>query len=149
MQWLRDFLDRRLHQRGLFRYHDGRRWRHGDPFLIWRRLHNHPKCNLETMAPELDEGKEPGATIVLDAICQVFDVQRWDDHGKSGLIDWELIGLLAQLDAFLDDLKKNTSPGPISSEPTESESSISPAPPDEVTSSSSDSGSVPIESSAD
>lgn len=149
MQWLRNFLDRRLHRRGLFRYHDGRHWRYGDPFLMWRRLHNHSKCNLETMAPELDDGNEPEASIVLDAICEVFGVQRWDEESKTGLIDWELIGLLAQLNGFLNDLKKNTSPGQILSEPMDSESSISPAPPAEATNSSSDSGNVPIESIAD
>lgn len=148
MQWLRNLLDRRQRRRGLFRYHDGRRWRYGDPFLIWRRLQNHEKCNLETMAPELDEGKEPESTIVLEAIAEVFGVQRWNDETCTGLIDWELVALLSQLDEFLEGLKKNINPGPISSPPMESESSISPVPPGDPMNSSSDSGSVPIEKSA-
>ena len=99
------------------------------------------------MAPELDEGKEPESTIVLETIAEVFGVDRWNDKTRTGLIDWELVALLSQLDEFLEGLKKNINHGPTSLPPMESESSSSPGRPDDPTSYSSGSGSVPIEPS--
>lgn len=137
---------RRLAQRGLFRYHDGQRIRWGDPFALWRGLVNHPEMNLETMAPLVDEGQEPETSIVLNATAEVFGVQRWDSQAGAGLTDWEILGLLTALQEYLAALKKNTSPGRTSAEPTgPPPCSDFPGPPSQATSASSDSGSTPSE----
>jgi hypothetical protein len=146
-QWLKTRRERRrLQDRGLFRYHDGTRVRYADPFVLWRALNNHPKMNLKTQADFVDVGQEPETTIVVTAFCDVFDVQRWDDGKRTGLMDWEVLDLINQLEGFLAPLKKNISPGQTSSPLTESESSMgSEGPPNEATNSSSGSGSTPNE----
>lgn len=110
---------RRQRQRELFEYWDGEKLRRGDPFRLWRALNNHSKMNLEN-APLVDKGEEPETTIFVKAIAEVFNVKRWD--GESGLTDWEMLRLLFDFSDFNIALKKNTSPMPISSPPTDSES---------------------------
>jgi hypothetical protein len=143
-QWLKTRLERRrLQDRGLFRYHDGTRTRYADPFVVWRALNNHPEMNLEKQADFVDIGQEPETTTVVKAFCDVFDVKRWDDTKRTGLMDWEILDLINQLEGFLAPLKKNISLGQTSSPPTESASLTgSEVPLSEVTSSSSASGSI-------
>lgn len=125
--WIRAWFTERnaTSRRSLFRYWDGGKWRAGDPFAIWRALANHPKLDLDTMAPMADAGKEPETTILIEAFCEVFDVQRWDEKAQTGLTDWEIMNLLVELQTYFSNLKKNTSPGPTSPAPTDSESSMS------------------------
>ncbi|WP_321376933.1 hypothetical protein [Trichococcus shcherbakoviae] len=106
--------------RFLFEYYDGKQVRRGDPFRLQRELQNHPKMNLIDMAPFVDQGREPETSICLEATAEIFGVKRWD--GESGLTDWEILGLLGELSGYLNALKKNTSPGPILSQPTASAS---------------------------
>lgn len=110
---------RQTRQRELFEYWDGSTIRRGDPFRLWRALKNHQKMNMDD-APLIDAGQEPETTIFVEAIAEVFGVQRWD--GKKGLIDWEILNLLFDLSDYNIALKKNISPMPISSPPTGSES---------------------------
>jgi len=137
MLWrLVNFLtaSRRLRQRGLFRFWDGARWRYADPFKAWREICNHEKLNLEDMAEAIDKGDEPETSIALEVVCQVFGVERWSQQTHRGLTDSELLNLLGDFQEFLEALKKNGNPGPISSPPTASESSTGPAVPDAATS---------------
>jgi len=132
-------------QRGLFRYHDGERWRYTDPFAAWRLILNHPTFNIETMAHEIDAGAEPETTICIKAMCDVFDLKRWDNSTNTGLTDWQVLAILDQFDGYLTSVKKNSSRGRILSEPTESESSTSPVPQEPTTKPSSDSTSAETE----
>lgn len=102
----------RLRRRGLFLYFDGTRRRWGDPFAIYRALTN-SEVDLEALAPEVDEQKEPATSQVLKVLCEAFDVQRWDDKTHTGLTDNEILALIEQLDAFAEGAKKKRSPGPI------------------------------------
>lgn len=111
-------LRRATKQRLLFQYHDGKQTRYGDPFGLWRALHAHPTLNLERDADALDRGEEPAATQAITALCQIFGVQRWNEQTGRGLTDWEVCDLIVQLQQYLDALKKNTSAGPTSPEPT-------------------------------
>jgi hypothetical protein len=152
MLWrLVNFLtaSRRLRQRGLFRFWDGRRWRYADPFKCWREINNHEKLNMESMADDIDAGNEPETSIALNAVCEVFGVERWSDKTRRGLTDSELLNLLADFQEFLELLKKSGSPGPTSSEVSATfQSSTSPELPDEATKPLSDSGSAPSESNS-
>lgn len=123
-----------LQRRGLLPFFDGIRQRWADPFLVWRALYNHPVVNLEKHGAAADEGSEPETTEYIKAIVEVFGVQRWDDVTRTGLTDWEILHLIPQLSSHLVALKKNTSPGPTSSPPTEPVSSSGQAPQSEVTS---------------
>lgn len=144
-KWL---ADRRLkNRRSLFRYWNGERDVYGDPFYIWRQILNHPKFNAETMAFLVDEGSEPETTICVEAMCEIFGVQRWDSDTQSGLTDMEIIMLLDSFDAYLSGVKKNSSTGATSSPPTDSESSTSTEAPKEATSSSSGANSTSSEQS--
>jgi hypothetical protein len=120
-RWLISLLSRRrrLKSRNLLRYWDGRRWRYGDPFRIWRQLQGHPKCNIETMAPLAEVGQEPETTIVVEAIAEVFGVPRWNDATGEGLTDLECLDLLSGLVEWFDGLKKNYSRGLTSLPPTD------------------------------
>lgn len=139
LRWIRHLLERRrLAQRGLFRYHDGQRTRYGDPFAIFRALHNDPVVNMERAPDSVDAGEEPETSQFMELLAKSFDVSRWD--GRSGLSDWELMALFGAFTDYLDELKKNISPGLTSSKPTASESSASPVLPHEATDSCADCG---------
>lgn len=127
-----------LKGRLLFRFHDGVQDRAVDPFVTFRRLQS--LVDVETIEPLASAGQEPEATDFAVAISKAFGVERWDEQTQSGLTDWELQGLLVAFTEYLDELKKNSSPGPTSSSPTGSESSTSQEPPPKTTSCSSGSG---------
>lgn len=140
MRWIFDFVSaiarrRRQRKRELLRYFDGRRWRYGDPFALYRAIAAHPTLNLEAQAPLIDLGQEPETSIAVEAIAEVFGLQRWNAESGAGLTDWEILDCLEQLNRFLLGVKKNTNGQPISSPPTESASSTGPEAPGEATNS--------------
>jgi len=143
-RWLRK--RRRRRSLALMRFWDGERFRYADPFLVWRRIYSDPDVDLQAIAPLADAGHEPEATQAIDLIARAFEVQRFDEATQTGLTDWEICGLLNDMDAYMEAVKKKYNFGPISPEPTASESSISPEPPTETPKPSSGSGSVAEES---
>jgi hypothetical protein len=110
-------------QRGFFHYFDGTGDRWGDPFFIWRAIASHPKVNFSDITGAMDAGQEPETTDALNALCEVFGVQRWNPETQAGLSDWEIMNLLGDFSDYLDALKKNINSGPTLSPPTEPESS--------------------------
>jgi hypothetical protein len=114
--WLKN--RRRNRHRLLFRFWDGEQERSADPYRLWRDLNNHPKINLEEIAPAIDEGREPETTTLIEAMAEVFGLKRFDSTTKAGLTDWEVLNLLVELDEYLLALKKNINIGPISPAPT-------------------------------
>jgi len=111
MIWpLSKLVERGYRRRGLFPYSDGQRQRWADPFTVYRKLAA-GDVTLETLAPALDEQKEPEMTQALDLICNAFAVQRWDDRTSTGLTDWEILSLVDQLDQYVNGVKKNSSVG--------------------------------------
>jgi hypothetical protein len=147
MRWLWNritayFFRRR---RQTFRFFDGQRWRRGDPFRIWRALENHDRLDMESMHQDVDAGVEPACTIAMEAICEVFEVERYNSETGRGMLDWELSNMLAMFIYYISDLKKKQSPGSMPSSPTGSECSTSPEPPEKTGNSSADSYSTPRE----
>ena len=125
--WIRR---RRMNRRELLRYWDGSAFRYGDPFLLWRRLKHHETLTIDAeLWQAADRGDEPECTQLVKAVAETFGVDRFD--GERGLSDWEILDLYAMLLDYLDTLKKKHNPQPISSPPTDSESSTSPEPPSE------------------
>lgn len=148
--WLRSWRERRrLQGRGLFVYHDGARTRYGDPFRLYRALDHHPKMDLDKHAPLCDAGQEPETTLVVDSVCEIFGLARWNDATRAGLTDWEVLGVLNRFAVFIDSLKKSTSPTLTLLEPTGLPPSTSQDSPVPLTSEASDSGSMPSASSCE
>jgi len=111
MQWFRKWSERRrLKQRALFAYHDGARVRRADPAEIWRKLLNHPDWDLAETMQEAHANHEPGVSVAVRVLSEIFDVQPWDDAAGAGLTTWELLDLVRQFEEYLSALKKNTSP---------------------------------------
>jgi hypothetical protein len=135
--WIKGLFFARSKRRVIFRYWNGERTVLGDPFAIWRGLLHHPQMNLETMAGMLDAGIEPESTTVLNGLAEVFGLKRFDPRTGIGLTDWEIKDVLVAYEAYLGLLKKSTSPGPTSSQPTDSTSSIGQEAPAEAASASS------------
>jgi hypothetical protein len=154
LAWLKRLFTRgRFRNRLLFRYHDGTRWRYGDPYKLWREMWNPTgaghKCLLKEHAPAFDSGQEPETTLLIEAICKVFGLKRFDPESGEGVTDWEAKNILNVLSDYIDEVKKNTRASPTSPEPTASKPPFdSPAPQAEPTKPSSDSGSTPIGSNS-
>lgn len=111
IQWLRRaWQQRRTRGRALFSYHDGARLRRADPAELWRKLLNHTRMNFADMLPLAHQGQEPEATIVLEALAEIFRVERWDDQSGRGLTNWELLDLVREFDEYLTELKKTLNP---------------------------------------
>jgi hypothetical protein len=128
------FRDRRLKKRrSLFRYWNGEKHVYADPFKVWRAILNHPKFNVETMAYLVDEGAEPETTVCVEAMCEIFNVSRWNSENTTGLTDMEIIAMLDSFDLYLGSVKKNSSLGVTSSVHTELESSSSKEAPPQTT----------------
>lgn len=109
---------RRDKARLLLVYWDGRQKRRADPFRLWRQLATIDGQPITAMAAFVDQGKEPETTQFITAIAAAFGVDRWDEARQSGLTDWEVLNLLADLDEYLSIIKKKHSPGPTSPPPT-------------------------------
>jgi hypothetical protein len=101
---------RRNRKRGLFPYWDGQRTRWGDPFKI-ERLLCQGELDLQTVAPFVDQQKEPETTQFLELVCKAFDVTRWDDKTATGLTDEEVISLPLQFANYTDTAKKKSGNG--------------------------------------
>lgn len=141
-------LFRRRGNRLLFRYHDGRRWRRADPFRCYRALKFHERFNLDTHPSLVDEGVEPETSIAIEAIAEVFHLQRWTADNEVGLTDWEVLSVFSDFFYYLESLKKSTGSGLTFTQPTAESSSSSPPPPDLTTNVSSPSTSTPNVASA-
>lgn len=139
---------RRLAKRGIYRFWDGEQWRYADPLRIWQGIFRHPTVNFVRDLEAVDEGIEPTTTEVLNGICEIFAVQRFDDATRRGLTSWELVDMLNEYFAWLESQKKSTSSGPTSTEPSEPEYSSSMAAPPGDTKPSADSGPVVSESTS-
>ena len=123
MRWLHNFITRwknrkRLKSRGLIRYWDGRAWRYGDPWRIYRALSNHPTVNLADAAVSAENGEEPVTTQLVEAVSEAFAVTRCDATG-NGLTDDEVLCLLWSLVDWIEYVKKNSSRGQTSVAPTD------------------------------
>ena len=65
--------------------HDGEKTRYGDPYAMWRALTQDPEINLERIAPEVDEGREPETSQFLGLIRKVFAVKTFERRSGTGL----------------------------------------------------------------
>lgn len=103
--------------RAIFRYWDGKRWRSADPLVAARRLITHETFDWETH-PALAEAADDfeALQITVDAVREVFDVPAFE---SGGLTQAECVELLGDFTEYLHGVKKNTSPSPISSPPTD------------------------------
>ena len=121
-RWIRNRARRR---QNIWRFFDGRRWKWVDPYRIWRGIINHPHFNLADL-PLIEQGEEPQTTIGIEAVCELFGIQRWSPERGDGLTDEEILAVLVDFLEYLEDLKKKRSPLQTWRPPTEPQSSAPP-----------------------
>lgn len=130
----------------LFRYWDGATVREADPFATLRKLLAwQTRIGDQTLADAM-AAREPAASTVLGDLYGMFGVNPWSADNPTGLTGWEILRVYREFEDLLAALKKNGSPGPISSEPTGSPSSTSPESPAGPANAPSDCGSTPAAS---
>ena len=138
--------DTDVSEREIFKYHDGVRDRYGDPFVIARKLKTNQHGDLAALEAMAGEMQEPETTQFVQVLREAFGIPPWNDLDGEGLTDWNVMDVFQRFGDYIEGLKKNTSPGPISSPPTDSESSVSLEPQNDVTSAPSGCGCVQQES---
>jgi hypothetical protein len=107
-------IERWQRQRLLFRYWDGKAVRAIDPFRVYREVRADKSVDLETIGPLVARWEEPATSQLIDVICRVFGVARFDDKTDEGLTDPEMLNLFADLNDYLDYVKKKCNLGPTS-----------------------------------
>lgn len=126
--WCRDFINgfrsAADESRGIFRFHDGQRWRRVDPIRVSICLDAidgfHPIDTPQLL--QVEEGAEllKTAEKVAEAVRVAFKVPQFDDGGLTTL---ECVNLLADFFDFTEGVKKNSNPTPTLLRPTASASS--------------------------
>lgn len=129
----------------IFVYWDGERERRADPLVLWRKIWNHPECNLQPdykMAanPTRQDGQPmfPREMVlaaedrIFALIREVFDVKQFTEN-SPGLTVTKTEDLLVAFLEYMDELKKKRSPPQTPLPPTDSE--FLPPPSGEATSS--------------
>lgn len=112
-------LDRRS---GLFRFHDGRRWRAVDPFTVHRALLTHPTFNLDDLGAiqaEAENPKEKEFSVWRTAEDAVRDVFGIPPFSKGGLTSENCLLVLAEFQEYVTGQKKSGNPPPTSPPVTE------------------------------
>ena len=113
---------RQNRHRKLFELYDGTRTRRIDPIQAHIEFQLHPDFNWND--GELLGAGDPETTKrYARAACDVFGLTQWDDLTQTGMTVPELIATLESFLEFCEDLKKNTSVGPILPQPTDLRSS--------------------------
>lgn len=102
----RKLLRRAAARRGLYVYHDGRRFRQADWLRLWRRF-----CAVEMFADDdvmaaVDEQRDPQCEQYLEEVARLFNVQRYDERNGRGMTDQQLLALVEDFAAFI--LKKKS-----------------------------------------
>lgn len=106
--------------RGLFRFHDGRRVREADPVSVLLALEAHPEFRLDrdpTLA--IRDGDSEAMAIMTDAVRSAFNVPAFTSKSAPGLTSNECVHLLATFLAYVDLQKKSIRPTPTSPQSTE------------------------------
>lgn len=112
-----------LDPRGLFFFHDGRRWRSSDPLDVARKLFTHPEFDWDETPQLLLTGR---AVVQLESFriigTAVRDALQIPPVEQGGLTDLECLDVLTEFRGYLGDVKKNGSLFPISPDSTDSPS---------------------------
>lgn len=135
LNWIRRKLYER--NRAIFTYWDGQRLRRIDPLAAFRAIRAHERFDIDTHLDLANGGIDEAIQVTLEATREIFDVREYAD-GVGLTID-ETMNLIGSFVYYLNALKKNGSPRPISPEPTAPESSVANC---ETTNALSDSGST-------
>lgn len=122
-------LDRRS---GVFRFHDGRRWRAVDPFTTYRALLLHETFNadadLALIQVESQNPREKHFEATLRADKAARDAFGIPSFEKGGLTLEDTVVLLAEFYAYVTGQKKSGNPPQTSPPATEPASSAEASP---------------------
>lgn len=130
LRWWLTFLSwRGGDPRGLFRFHDGSRWRCVDPFPVLRSFLTSDKFDWDETLKLLETHNLP---IQLESLQLIGQTVRTAFVAPE-LTETECLALLTKFRGYLGHIKKNGSLFPTSPDSTEQPSSVeSPARPDSV-----------------
>lgn len=108
--WFRRWLFNR--RRAIFQFWNGRAWCQVDPLVVFRKLREHPEFDLDRDTMFHEAGHEDSTQLCIAATRVAFGVTAFD--GSAGLTEAETMDLLQSFGAWMQSVKKNTSPQPIS-----------------------------------
>ena len=90
----------------VFEFWDGTTFRRCDPWRAYRAIEDHKLFNLDRLQDAI-ELIEPETTYFVEAICEAFGVQEFDEKTGRGLTRGEMYELFDSLVGFFFALKKN------------------------------------------
>lgn len=98
---------RRIRKALLFSFWDGERIRSVDGERLWRAIANHPILTDPLFQVEAAKDQPEKVDQYLDAVAEVFGVQRYDPSSGKGLTDGELANTIV---AFSEWLRQKKTP---------------------------------------
>jgi hypothetical protein len=110
IRWMRNWWRER--NRKIFRFWDGARVRRVDPIVVFRALRLVKDFDLENDLTGIASGDDSACARAIAATRMVFGIQPWNE--EDGLTEDETLDVLASFVLWWDELKKNSSPLPIS-----------------------------------
>lgn len=124
MNWFRAW--RRRRQRHLYEFFDGRRFRRGDPWAIYRALHSDEEFAPQEQLQLAAELHEPEFSRAVRCVHRAFGTKPFDEATGTGLTETEAFATMVEFLEWCDELVKKNGPSPTSSPTSDSESSTSP-----------------------
>ena len=104
--------------RGLYRFHNGRRWQEVDPISVLNTLDSHPQFRFDLHPKRAAMGESEALQIVADAVRSAFSVAEYTSPRKAGLTIRECHELLCDFFLWCDVQKKTTELTPTSAQST-------------------------------
>lgn len=96
-------------KRAIFRFWDGESWRLADPLQSFLFLKDHHTFKIESDPQLAEKGHSEATKRLINATREVFQVKQL---AQGGLTDGEVLELMGQFVAYMEDVKKKSSPSP-------------------------------------
>lgn len=109
---VRIVIERRLQRdqsgRGLFTFHDGKRFRSIDPIEVMERMEADEKYRFDLHPKRVSDGDKEAIKETISAVRRAFGVAEFTAIGKPGLTGHECLALWNHFCLFLMNQKKST-----------------------------------------
>lgn len=104
--WIRKLFGSKP-KREVFRFWDGNAWRLADPLQSFLFLKDHHTFKIESDPQLADQGHVDATRRLINATREVFQVRQL---AQGGLTDGEVLALMGQFVAYMEDVKKKSNP---------------------------------------
>lgn len=107
-------------ERRIYAYFDGEKTRRVDPLVLWRKVMEKYEDFKVEVKVAFSPSKDAAAAWqqAVGRIRLMFDVKPWDEATGAGLTEDECFDLIDHFTAYMDALKKGSSPMQTSAEET-------------------------------